>query len=128
MLGGRRLTRRLSSRSGRFQQALGAVMVVVAVLMLANLDVRFQNAIAADLPSFLVNPTGGLEKNGTVKKQLASVRGGQGGCERDAGHRRQRAAEAGRGARDPGHAAVVQHARAAARSRSPRCGGSTAWC
>jgi cytochrome c biogenesis protein CcdA/thiol-disulfide isomerase/thioredoxin len=76
MLGGRRLTRRLSLRSGRFQQALGGVMVVVAVLMLANLDVRFQSAIAADLPSFLVNPTGGLEKSGTVKKQLASVRGG----------------------------------------------------
>ncbi|MEA2217131.1 MAG: hypothetical protein QOK19_2692 [Solirubrobacteraceae bacterium] len=80
MLGGRRLTRRLSTRSGRFQQALGAVMVVVAVLMAANVDVRFQNAIAADLPSFLVNPTGGLEKNGTVRKQLASVRGGKAGA------------------------------------------------
>ncbi|MEA2430085.1 MAG: hypothetical protein QOI19_558 [Thermoleophilaceae bacterium] len=76
MLGGRRVTRRLSLRSGRFQQALGAVMVVVAVLMLANVDVRFQNAIASDLPSFLVNPTGGLEKSGSVKKQLASLRGG----------------------------------------------------
>jgi cytochrome c biogenesis protein CcdA/thiol-disulfide isomerase/thioredoxin len=75
MIGGRRLTRRLSQRSGRFQQALGAVMVVVAVLMSANLDVRFQNAIAADLPSFLVNPTGGLEKSDSVKSQLADVRG-----------------------------------------------------
>jgi cytochrome c biogenesis protein CcdA/thiol-disulfide isomerase/thioredoxin len=80
MLGGRRVTRRLSRRSGRFQQALGAVMVLVAVLMLANLDTRFQNAIASDLPSFLVNPTGGLEKNGTVKKQLAAVRGGKPGA------------------------------------------------
>jgi cytochrome c biogenesis protein CcdA/thiol-disulfide isomerase/thioredoxin len=79
MLGGRKVTRRLSRRSGRFQQALGAVMVVVAVLMVANLDVRFQNAIAADLPSFLVNPTGDLEKSGSVKKQLASVRGGKPG-------------------------------------------------
>jgi thiol-disulfide isomerase/thioredoxin len=52
-------------------------MVVVAVLMLANLDIRFQNAIASDLPSFLVNPTGGLEKSKTVKKQLAAVRGGK---------------------------------------------------
>src|SRR2546423_8821406 len=76
MAGGRRVTRRLSLRSGRFQRALGGVMVVVAVLMLANVDVRFQNAIASDLPSFLVNPTGGLEKSGSVKKQLASVRGG----------------------------------------------------
>jgi cytochrome c biogenesis protein CcdA/thiol-disulfide isomerase/thioredoxin len=75
MLGGRRLTRRLSVRSGRFQQSLGAVMVLVAVLMALNLDVRFQNAIASDLPSFLVNPTGGLEKSGSVRKQLADVRG-----------------------------------------------------
>jgi cytochrome c biogenesis protein CcdA/thiol-disulfide isomerase/thioredoxin len=80
MLGGRRLTRRLSQRSGRFQQALGAVMVGVAVLMLLNLDQRFQTAIASDLPSFLVNPTGDLEKNGTVKKQLAHVRGGKAGA------------------------------------------------
>jgi cytochrome c biogenesis protein CcdA/thiol-disulfide isomerase/thioredoxin len=78
MIGGRRLTRRLSQRSGRFQQALGVVMVCVAVLMALNLDVRFQNAIASDLPSFLVNPTGGLEKKDSVKEQLASVRGSKG--------------------------------------------------
>jgi cytochrome c biogenesis protein CcdA/thiol-disulfide isomerase/thioredoxin len=77
MLGGRRVTRRLSARSGRFQQALGGVMVVVAVLMLANVDTRFQNAIASDLPGFLVNPTGGLEKSHAVKAQLAGVRGGK---------------------------------------------------
>src|SRR4051794_1910662 len=80
MLGGRRLTRKLSKRSGRFQQSLGAVMVVVAVLMALNLDVRFQNAIASDLPGFLVNPTGDLEKSGSVKKQLADVRGGKKGA------------------------------------------------
>jgi cytochrome c biogenesis protein CcdA/thiol-disulfide isomerase/thioredoxin len=79
MLGGRRLTRKLSKRSGRFQQGLGAVMVVVAVLMALNLDVRFQNAIASDLPGFLVNPTGDLEKSGSVKKQLADVRGNAAG-------------------------------------------------
>jgi cytochrome c biogenesis protein CcdA/thiol-disulfide isomerase/thioredoxin len=76
MLGGRRVTRRLTVRSGRFQQALGGVMVVVAVLMLANVDTRFQNAIASDLPSFLVNPTGGLEKSSNVRNQLAAVHGG----------------------------------------------------
>src|SRR3954469_7189627 len=76
MLGGRRLTRRLSQRSGRFQQALGGVMVLVAVLMVLNLDQRFQTAIASDLPSFLVNPTGGLEKKDAVRKQIADVRGG----------------------------------------------------
>jgi cytochrome c biogenesis protein CcdA/thiol-disulfide isomerase/thioredoxin len=77
MLGGRRVTRRLSARSGRFQQALGGVMVVVAVLMLANVDTRFQNAVASDLPSFLVNPTGGLEKSHDVSRQLAAVHGGR---------------------------------------------------
>src|SRR3954453_3749405 len=75
MLGGRRLMGRLSRRSGRVQQGLGIVMAVVGVLMLANLDTRFQNAIASDLPSFLVNPTGGLEKNKSVSKALATVRG-----------------------------------------------------
>jgi cytochrome c biogenesis protein CcdA/thiol-disulfide isomerase/thioredoxin len=76
MLGGRRLTRRLSKRSGRVQQGLGVVMAVVGVLMLVNLDTRFQNAIASDLPSFLVNPTGGLESNRSVTKALADARGG----------------------------------------------------
>ncbi len=75
MLGGRRLMRRLSARSGRVQQALGVLMAVVGVLMLANLDTRFQNAIASDLPSFLVNPTGGLEGSKSVSKALAAVRG-----------------------------------------------------
>src|SRR3954466_8127302 len=75
MLGGRRLVRRLSRGSGRVQQGLGVVMAVVGVLMLVNLDTRFQNAIAADLPSFLVNPTGGLEKSASVKKALVDVNG-----------------------------------------------------
>ena len=52
------------------QQGLGLVMVVVAVLMLVNLDTRFQNAIAADLPGFLVNPTGDLEEKGSVSDAL----------------------------------------------------------
>src|SRR4051794_30536471 len=75
MLGGRRVIRRLARRSGRLQQALGIVMAVVGVAMLVNLDMRFQNAVAADLPSFLVNPTGGLEKSGPVAKALNDVRG-----------------------------------------------------
>ena len=75
MRAGRRLTRRLAARSARFQQALGAVMVVVAVLMLANVDTRFQTAIANDLPGFLVNPTKDLENGHTVRRALARVRG-----------------------------------------------------
>src|SRR3954447_14122225 len=78
MIGGRKLARRLSRRSGRLQQGMGVVMVAVAVLMAFSVDVRFQNAIASDLPSFLVNPTGDLEDSGSVKKQLADVRGSAG--------------------------------------------------
>src|SRR5256714_9749489 len=76
-LAGRRVTRRLSARSGRFQQALGTVMVVLAVLMLLDLDTRFETAIAKDLPSFLVDPTKGLENRTGVKRQLARLRGQQ---------------------------------------------------
>ncbi|HEX8074929.1 MAG TPA: cytochrome c biogenesis protein DipZ [Thermoleophilaceae bacterium] len=75
MRAGRRLTARLAARSMRFQQALGAVMVAVAVLMLANVDMRFQTAIASDLPSFLVNPTEKLENSGSARKELAGLRG-----------------------------------------------------
>src|SRR5205823_4666647 len=42
MLGGRRVSRRLSRHSGRFQVATGVVMVLVALAMLDNLDTRFQ--------------------------------------------------------------------------------------
>lgn len=73
MLGGRRLTRRLSARSGRFQQALGAVMVVMAVLLFADVDTRFQTAVASDLPSFLVNPTEGIEDQ--VRDESEKLRG-----------------------------------------------------
>jgi cytochrome c biogenesis protein CcdA/thiol-disulfide isomerase/thioredoxin len=75
MLGGRRLTRRLSRRSGRFQMAMGAVMVLVALLMLGNYDTRFETAIAGDLPSFLVDPSKGLESSSAATKQLAALRG-----------------------------------------------------
>jgi cytochrome c biogenesis protein CcdA/thiol-disulfide isomerase/thioredoxin len=75
MLGGRRLTGRLARRSGRFQMAMGAVMVLIALLMLGNYDTRFETAIASDLPSFLVDPTSGLESSHLAKTQLAALRG-----------------------------------------------------
>jgi cytochrome c biogenesis protein CcdA/thiol-disulfide isomerase/thioredoxin len=74
LLGGRRLAQRLAPVRGRVQMALGAVMVLVAVAMTTNLDTRFQTAIASDLPGFLVNPTGGLEKSSLVANDLAKVR------------------------------------------------------
>ena len=75
MLGGRKLTGRLARRSGRFQASMGAIMVVVALLMLANYDTRFETAIASDLPSFLVDPSKSLETSGTARSQLAALRG-----------------------------------------------------
>jgi cytochrome c biogenesis protein CcdA/thiol-disulfide isomerase/thioredoxin len=78
MLGGRRLTRRLSPHAGRLQMATGALMVVVALLMFADYDTRFQTAIADDLPAVLVNPSGELEESGDVRAQLARLRGRDG--------------------------------------------------
>ena len=75
MLGGRRLTSRLTRHVGRLQTATGALLVVVAVLMFADVDTRFQTAIADDLPAFLVNPSGGLESSASVHRQLASLDG-----------------------------------------------------
>jgi cytochrome c biogenesis protein CcdA/thiol-disulfide isomerase/thioredoxin len=75
MLGGRRLTAPLARRGGGLQVAMGVVMVVVALAMLGNYDVRFQNKIASDLPSFLVNPTEGLEDTAAAKSALVDARG-----------------------------------------------------
>ncbi len=75
MLGGRRLTGRLARRSGRFQMSMGAIMVVIALLMLGNYDTRFETSIAADLPSFLVNPAKSLETTSAAAKNLAALRG-----------------------------------------------------
>jgi cytochrome c biogenesis protein CcdA/thiol-disulfide isomerase/thioredoxin len=76
MLGGRRVTRRLAPSAGRLQIGMGAVMVVVALLMLGDYDTRFQTAIANDLPAVLVNPTGELEERDGVRGRLAGLRGG----------------------------------------------------
>jgi len=75
MIGGRRLTRRLSGQSGRLQLATGAVMVLVALLMLGDYDLRFQTAIANDLPGLLVNPSKGLEESAAAQERLADLRG-----------------------------------------------------
>ena len=84
MLGGRRLTSPLARRSASFQRAMGAVMVVVALVMAAELDIRFQNEIADSLPAALVNPSGELEQAGGARERLAELRGGGGGTVADA--------------------------------------------
>jgi cytochrome c biogenesis protein CcdA/thiol-disulfide isomerase/thioredoxin len=78
MLGGRKLIDRTKSWRGRIQFATGVLMVATAVLMSAELDIRFQTAIADDLPAFLVNPTGDLEESEALADDLAGVRGGHG--------------------------------------------------
>ena len=75
MLGGRRVVAPLRKRGPGLQVAMGAVMVVVALAMLENYDMRFQNAIASDLPSFLVNPTHSLESTAAARRALEEVRG-----------------------------------------------------
>ncbi len=75
MLGGRRLVAPLARRGIGLQITMGAVMVVVALAMAGNYDVRFQNSIAGSLPGFLVNPTEGLEDTAAAKSAIADVRG-----------------------------------------------------
>jgi cytochrome c biogenesis protein CcdA/thiol-disulfide isomerase/thioredoxin len=75
MLGGRRVIAPLARRGIGLQIAMGAVMVVVALAMLGNYDIKFQNRIAASLPSFLVNPSKSLEDTASAREALAEVRG-----------------------------------------------------
>ncbi|HUC07869.1 MAG TPA: cytochrome c biogenesis protein DipZ [Solirubrobacterales bacterium] len=75
MLGGRRLTAPLARRGIGLQVAMGAVMVVVALAMARDYDIRFQNEIASSLPSFLVNPTEELEDTAAAKSALSDIRG-----------------------------------------------------
>jgi cytochrome c biogenesis protein CcdA/thiol-disulfide isomerase/thioredoxin len=76
MLGGRRVAAPLARRGIGLQIAMGAVMVLVALAMLRNYDIRFQNTIASDLPSFLVNPSEGLEDTASARTALSDLRGG----------------------------------------------------
>ncbi len=79
MLGGRRVIAPLARRGIGVQVAMGALMVAVGLAMLGNYDVRFQNAIASDLPGFLVDPSRSLEDSAAAREALAGVRGGSHG-------------------------------------------------
>jgi cytochrome c biogenesis protein CcdA/thiol-disulfide isomerase/thioredoxin len=76
MLGGRRVLVPLRSRTVGIQVAMGAVMVIVALAMIGEYDVRFESDVQADLPSFLVNPTEGLENTSAAQAALTGIRGG----------------------------------------------------
>jgi len=76
-LGGRRLLDgvRHAGRGPAVQRALGVVLVLTAVAMLTQLDVRFETALARHVPAFLVDPTRGLEGSSAVGRRLAALRG-----------------------------------------------------
>jgi cytochrome c biogenesis protein CcdA/thiol-disulfide isomerase/thioredoxin len=78
MLGGRRAIAPLAKRGASFQIAMGVVMVLVGLAMLGNYDLRFQSAIASDLPSFLVNPSQSIEDTSSAQAALVDLRGGDG--------------------------------------------------
>jgi len=74
MLGGRKLAAPLARRSGAFQMAMGAVMVLVAFAMWQGYDTKFQSNVTASLPSWLTNPAEGIEKSGSAQLALAEIR------------------------------------------------------
>jgi cytochrome c biogenesis protein CcdA/thiol-disulfide isomerase/thioredoxin len=72
-LAGRALISRVP-RGPSLQRVLGGVMIVTAVLMAFQLDVRFQSTIANHLPAALVNPTKSLEDSHAVASRLTTLR------------------------------------------------------
>jgi cytochrome c biogenesis protein CcdA/thiol-disulfide isomerase/thioredoxin len=75
MIGGRRLVRPLVRRGSALQIATGAVMVLVALAMLGEYDLRFQRDVVAELPSFLVDPAEAIENTDSAQAALARIDG-----------------------------------------------------
>ncbi|HEX3432630.1 MAG TPA: cytochrome c biogenesis protein DipZ [Solirubrobacteraceae bacterium] len=76
-LGGRRLFDRVR-RAGRgplLQRALGTIMILTAVAIIANLDVNFDQFVAQHIPD--VNLTASLECSETVTSHLHEISGHQ---------------------------------------------------
>ena len=72
-LGGRRVLARV--RPPVLQRALGVVMILTALAIVTQVDLRFQTALAEHAPGFLVNPTGSLERSKPIEDRLAQLRG-----------------------------------------------------
>ena len=72
-LGGRRVLSRF--RPPLLQRALGVVMILTALAIVTQADLRFQTALAEHAPGFLVNPTGSLERSQPIEARLARLRG-----------------------------------------------------
>jgi cytochrome c biogenesis protein CcdA/thiol-disulfide isomerase/thioredoxin len=64
------------ARGDLVERGLGGVLLATGVLMVFNVDVRFEEALARDtsLPAFLVDPTRSLENSNAAQKGLASLR------------------------------------------------------
>ena len=77
MLGGRRFAGRLVRRSVRVQQAMGLLMVLAALAVFNDLDIRFQTAVAGSLPAFLVGPGQALERSDAIAGPLTAASGRQ---------------------------------------------------
>jgi len=75
LLGGRRITDRLAPVRGRVNAVMGALMIVVALMLATNLDIRFENWLARSTPAALVNPTQGLESSKAIAGDLRNLRG-----------------------------------------------------
>jgi len=64
------------ARGQLVERTLAVVLIATGIVMAANLDVRFEEALARDtnLPAFLTDPTNSLETSSAVQKRLASLR------------------------------------------------------
>ena len=76
-LGGRRLFDRVrkAGRGPLLQRALGTIMILTAVAIIANLDVNFDQFVAQHIPD--VNLTASLECSDTVTSHLHEISGRQ---------------------------------------------------
>jgi cytochrome c biogenesis protein CcdA/thiol-disulfide isomerase/thioredoxin len=76
-LGGRRLFERVrkAGRGPALQRTLGAIMILTAVAIAANVDVNFDQFVAQHIPD--VNLTASLECSETVTKHLHEISGHQ---------------------------------------------------
>src|SRR4051794_29005765 len=76
-IGGRRLLGALGGApAATVQRALGVVMILTAIAVAFDADVRFQTAIANHLPDAVVNPAKPLEDSAAARRRLADLNGG----------------------------------------------------
>jgi len=85
LLGGRKLTDRLAPIRDRVNFAMGALMLVVALTLATNLDIRFETWLAKSAPAALVNPGKPLEDSSAIASNLRSLRSGGGEASVQAG-------------------------------------------